>query len=329
MSHNHLLFGNMTETAFINYRRDDSGSEAKLIADAVSQVLSPDAVFMDTEAIALGDQWPERIRSALADSQYVIVVIGPKWLHAGMDEWGRRRIDSDSDWVRQEIAHALSDETKTTIPVLISDAEMPPHEVLPQDVAPVTSKQAIAIRRDYWDHDIKLLIAALAPNARIDQLANVNPLLASIWPHIDDDLRQIMVVAATLAQLENKNYVSTTNFVKALMVIKPGRISEFFNKLPDGALPDSVPADIPMQLSALISLDSFSPCINSAMSNLTPEVTADEQLSSEDIYIDIARHGTGKSTRLLRSRGISKSDVENIVGQLGWQLVERSVAVAE
>lgn len=315
----------MPETAFTNYRRDDSGPEAKLIADALSQSLSPDAVFMDTEAIDLGDQWPERIRSALAGSRYVIVVVGSKWLHAGMDEWGRRRIDNESDWVRQEIAYALKDGTKTIIPVLIGGAEMPP----PEDVAPVTSKQAIAIRRDYWDHDIKLLTTNMMSDAGIDQLANVNPLLKPLWPYVDDDLRQIQVVAATLAQLEDKNYVSTTNFVKALMVLKPGRISEFFNKLPAGALPDSIPADVPLRLSALGSLESFSPCINSAMSHLTPEVAAEEKLSSEDVYIDIARYGTGKSTRLLRSHGVNKADVENIVGQLGWHLVERSVATAE
>jgi hypothetical protein len=65
------------------------------------------------------------------------------------------------------------------------------------------------------------------------------------------------------------------------------------------------------------------------MSHLTPEVAPEEKLSSEDVYIDIARHGTGKSTRLLRRHGVSKADVEKIVGQVGWHLVERRVATAE
>ncbi len=133
-----------------------------------------------------------------------------------------------------------------------------------------------------------------------------------------------MAVAATLAKLDNKNYIATTNFVKALMVIKPGRISEFFDALPSEALPDGVPTNIPIRLESLKELNSFSPCINSAMSNLTPKVSDTDRLSSEDVYIDIARHGTGKSTRLLRNHGVSKDVVEQIVGQLGWQLVERS-----
>jgi hypothetical protein len=65
------------------------------------------------------------------------------------------------------------------------------------------------------------------------------------------------------------------------------------------------------------------------MANLTPRVSNDDKLSSEDVYIDIARYATGKSTQRLRSHGVSKQDVERIVKQLGWQLVERHVATAE
>lgn len=169
----------------------------------------------------------------------------------------------------------------------------------------------------------------MSSNAGINTLADANPLLRPIWPYIDDELRNILLVAATLAQIESKKYVSTTNFVKALMVAQPGQISEFFNKLPQGALPESNPAEDPVRLDSLASLESFSPCIASAFSNLASEATADKRLSSEDIYIDIARHGTGKSTRLLRSHDVSKSDVEDIVGQLGWHLVERNVATAD
>ena len=138
-----------------------------------------------------------------------------------------------------------------------------------------------------------------------------------------------MVVAATLAEMESKTYISTTNFVKALMFLKPGKISEFFSRLPEDALPESVLGAVPTHVSALQSLDSFSPCINSTMANLTPKVSRDEKLSSEDVYIDIARYATGKSTQRLRSHGVRKHDVEKIVEQLGWQLVERDVETGE
>ncbi|PAY17505.1 hypothetical protein CKO51_20795 [Rhodopirellula sp. SM50] len=313
----------MTENVFVNYRRDDSGAEARLIASALSDSLSPESVFIDTRTISYGDDWPVRIRSALEGAQYVIVIIGPKWLHAGTDRWGRRRIDDESDWVRREIQFALSDRRKTVIPVLVNHAELPPPDVLPNEIADVTAKQGITIRNDCWEHDLRLLVDKIATVEGMDQAANSNKTLKPIWQYLDEDLRKVMTIAATLANLESKNYISTTNFVKALMVLSPGQISEFFGKLPDGALPEQVPETVPTQLAALKMFDSFSPCINSAMDHLTPVVGKKEQLSSEDVYIDIARYASGKSTQRLRTHGVGKADVENIVAQLGWKLVER------
>lgn len=324
-----MLFDKKTEVAFINYRRDDTGPEAKLIANALGQYLSPTSVFMDANNIDSGDEWPQRIRSALDNSRYVIVVVGPNWLLAGMDQWGRRRIDCETDWVRQEIELSLKDKNKTVIPVLVGGAEMPPYDALPRDVAPLTSRQHVVLRRDYWDHDIQLLTTRVKPSKAIDDIGDTNELLKPIWQKIDDELRNILVVAATLAEMEGKNYVSTTNFVKALMFLKPGKISDFFNRLPEGALPELVSKDVPMHISALQSLKSLSPCINSAVENLTPKISNNEKLSSEDIYIDISRYATGKSTQQLRSHGVSKHDVEKIVKQLGWQLVERDVVIGE
>jgi len=316
----------MSTVAFINYRRDDTGPEAKLIANALCEMLPRESVFMDSHTIESGDEWPDRIRGALDCSVYVLVLIGVNWLLAGMDKWGRRRIDHEDDWVRREIAHALRDKHKTIIPVLLSGSEMPPADALPKEIASITSRQYVTLRRDYWDHDLEFLTSRIAPTNKIDESAQANPLLKPIWNRIDEELRKIFAVAATLAEMEGKNYVSTTNFVKALMFLKPGSISDFFAELPADALPESVSNNVPIQADALKGLDSFSPCITSALSNLTPRITAEETLSSEDVYIDIARYATGKSTQRLRCHGVNREDVEKIVQQLGWALVERDVA---
>lgn len=151
----------MSEVVFINYRRDDAAAEAKLIAKAFANILGNDSVFLDSSSVQAGVLWPQRIQDALRNSQYVLVVIGPDWLRAASDQWGRRRIDDPSDWVRQEIAMALTDRSKTLIPVLIRGGDIPPKDVLPPDVADISSRQSIQIRRDYWDHDIKLLTAQI------------------------------------------------------------------------------------------------------------------------------------------------------------------------
>ena len=58
-----------------------------------------------------------------------------------------------------ELEAALQDENKTIIPVLIRGGRVPPAEALPATLSAFTKLQSIELRRDYWDHDIKLLTA--------------------------------------------------------------------------------------------------------------------------------------------------------------------------
>lgn len=151
-------------TLFISYRRDDSSSEAILLRDAMRREFGDQSVFMDTSSLQAGSVWSEEIKTALAAAHTVIVVIGPEWLRSGSSEWGTRRIDKDDDWVRQELTIALRDD-KCVIPVLVREGKMPPADVLPDALKALPERQQIALRRDYWDHDVKLLLAQIPANA--------------------------------------------------------------------------------------------------------------------------------------------------------------------
>jgi hypothetical protein len=59
---------------------------------------------MDVNGIRPSQLWPERVRAELERSSGLIVLSGEKWLHIH-DEFGRRRIDRDDDWVRLENSH--------------------------------------------------------------------------------------------------------------------------------------------------------------------------------------------------------------------------------
>ena len=91
---------------FISYRRADSVHAVHAIAAQLGARFGPSQVFMDLRSIAPGDQWPRRIRTELTSSRVVLAVIGPEWLKSH-DEYGRRRVDLEDDWVRQELALAI------------------------------------------------------------------------------------------------------------------------------------------------------------------------------------------------------------------------------
>jgi pterin-4a-carbinolamine dehydratase len=145
---------------FISYRRDDAGSEAILLRDAMRREFGEKSVFMDTSSLQAGSVWSDEIKAALSTADSVMVVMGPEWLRSGTSEWGMRRIDNEDDWVRQELTMAFR-ENKRVIPVLVRDAGMPPASVLPETLKALPDRHHISLRRDYWDHDVKLLLAQI------------------------------------------------------------------------------------------------------------------------------------------------------------------------
>jgi pterin-4a-carbinolamine dehydratase len=147
----------MENWVFISYRRDDSGPEARSIRDAVANEFGREGVFFDTDT-RLGEAWPVEIQNALQHCTVVLAIIGPKWLST--DEWGLRGIDSESDWVRLELASSLA-QKKRVLPIYVSEARRPPASVLPEVLRALVERQDIEIRRDFWDHDLRLVLAQL------------------------------------------------------------------------------------------------------------------------------------------------------------------------
>ena len=316
----------MSHVVFINYRRDDSGAEAKLIADALRQTILPEAIFMDTKSINSGDTWPDRIRLALESSKYILVVIGPKWLKAGTNEWGQRRIDNQTDWVRQEISIALNDAKKTIIPLLVSGGQMPPPTALPNDVAAITLRQAIEIRRNYWDHDIKLLKERLSSGVpkNIVHFKPSNPLVESFWDSLSPSLQDAIVLASNAARREGKDIISTRTLFAALRRLQPEPLPNLFAEIPSEALPKALSKGISSDMGALSEIRLFSSCVQDSLNHLTPKSSPTDKLAAEDIFVDIARYGTGSSVRRLRTFGIDAGRINEIVRQLGWTVADRN-----
>jgi pterin-4a-carbinolamine dehydratase len=162
----------MKPAIFISYRREDAAAEAGRIKSSISEKLKIATPFMDSSSIHAGATWPAEIRDSLHHASIVIVVIGPDWLRAS-DEWGKRRIDQENDWVRQEVSIALATKGKIVIPVLVRDAVLPPPDALPESLRDLVHRQAIELRTAYWDHDISLLLGQIAP--RSQSVGQTNP----------------------------------------------------------------------------------------------------------------------------------------------------------
>ena len=143
---------------FISYRRSGAKQTAYRLKDKLKAAFGEDKVFLDLEDIRGGARFAEVIRQTIAKASVVLVVIGPKWLDIGGAE-GRRRLDEQDDWVRQEVEAALQSNAKV-IPVLVDGATDIDAERLPESMRELASRNFVEIspKETHWHFDTDRLI---------------------------------------------------------------------------------------------------------------------------------------------------------------------------
>src|SRR6516164_7240304 len=149
----------MSGQIFISYRREESRWSARSIHDRLCRDFDPNQMFMDIDAIALGEDFVEAIETTVARCDVLIAVIGNNWL-TSKDENGNRRLDNPEDFVRMEIGAALKRKIRV-IPVLVDGALMLRSTDLPEDLKPLVRRNALLITETSFDGDCQRLSAAI------------------------------------------------------------------------------------------------------------------------------------------------------------------------
>jgi hypothetical protein len=161
-------------TVFLSYRRNDTGGEVGRLSDSLKQKIGGKFVFRDVADIPAGAAFDAVLDKELADAKLVLVLIGPAWL----GELKQRLEQAGIDYVRLEVAAALS-KGKRVIPLLLRGTPLPPAEALPQDLAPLAKRQAMALHDESWSSDVDRLIDAIGRPYRWNLLA-VRAVVASL-----------------------------------------------------------------------------------------------------------------------------------------------------
>ena len=140
-----------TPTVFISYRRGETAGHAGRLYDAMVARFGESHVFMDVD-MQPGVDFVERIRSVVAACHVLLVVIGPEWARALPGETQPRLADPE-DFVRLEVATALSRDDVTVIPLLVERAEMPDPDDLPENLRALTRRNALELNDLRWHDD--------------------------------------------------------------------------------------------------------------------------------------------------------------------------------
>lgn len=157
---------------FINYReKDEPYGAAGIYADLVGR-FGPEQVFRDCDSLRPADHYPTVIKEKLRSSEVVLAIIGPEWLELKDEKTDERLIDRAHDWVRAEIADALS-RGIPVIPVFLHDTTPPGLQDLPSSIAGLATSQGCRIHYRSYPDDVERLaksIMTLVPGVAIPQL---------------------------------------------------------------------------------------------------------------------------------------------------------------
>jgi CHASE2 domain-containing sensor protein len=148
---------------FISYRRSQNTWQARDIRKELARRYGDASVFMDTPSIEFGEQFPDRIASAIRGCSVMLVLIGPHWLQP-ID--GARRIDDPDDWVRHEIQAGLQRPEAVVVPVLLDGALAPADAELPEPIKGLAALHAVEITGDDLAADIDTLMSSIERGRR-------------------------------------------------------------------------------------------------------------------------------------------------------------------
>ena len=151
---------------FISYRRSDAAGESGRLSDDLIARFGASHVFMDVDAIQPGIDFRKAIRENVGQCRVLLAVMGPDWLEArGKD--GARRLDSENDYVRLEIATALGREIPV-VPVLVRGARTPKADQLPEELRELAYRNSVELTHARWKSDVQVLGHALEPYLESD-----------------------------------------------------------------------------------------------------------------------------------------------------------------
>lgn len=144
---------------FISYRRDDSAGHAGRVNDRLMREFGRDLLFMDVDAIPLGENFIRVLREQVAKCDVLLALIGPHWLTAH-EEDGSRRLSNPNDFVRIEIATALHRDIPV-IPILLEGAKVPKADQLPEDLKELSARNGLDVRHASFHSDMDRLVQSL------------------------------------------------------------------------------------------------------------------------------------------------------------------------
>jgi hypothetical protein len=144
-----------------------------------------------------------------------------------------------------------------------------------------------------------------------------------MWERLDPLLQDAFSLACNAAREQGRSRIQTKDLFAAIMRIQPDPLSELLCLLPPSALPKPLDQHISIEPRILHDNPQFSACIADSLNHIGQKATLRDTLSSTELFVDIAKYGTGNSVTQLRQHGINPEKIDTLIRQFGWSIRTR------
>ena len=149
----------MKPKIFISYSREDSGAAAGRLYDHLQRRVGAKRLFKDVDTMEIGVDFADQIKSAIDQSNILILVIGRNFI-TEQGTTKNNRLFNENNFVRLELEYALA-KGKPIVPVLVNGATMPTVADLPESLHPILILHGAFLRNERWRGDFEDLYKSL------------------------------------------------------------------------------------------------------------------------------------------------------------------------
>ncbi len=145
--------------------------------------------------------------------------------------------------------------------------------------------------------------------------------LRALWGRMTPDLQKAFSVAYNENRRAGDPGIQTRDLFAAMLRVSGDQLTPITSEIPQAALPQATEGPVAEQPYVVQERPWLSHCVASSVSRLRRALPADRELTSADVFADIAKNGSGESVALLRKHHIGPQEIDQILIKKGLDLV--------
>ncbi|MFY4729846.1 DUF4062 domain-containing protein [Nitrospira sp. BLG_2] len=143
--------------------------------------------------------------------------------------------------------------------------------------------------------------------------AKVAALLQRVWDRMTPDLQAAFSIAHNENRMAGDGGVKTEDLFAALRRVGASDVRKVIRDIPSDALPRPTQGVLIDKPYIVEEQPWLSNCVASSIKRLGQRSGQTGTITATDVFVDIAKHGTGQSVQLLRKHGIGPVQIDKII----------------